>query len=56
MKRLVSIALWSVIAGAFHLVVGLVMFGYFITDKFYNENVRELVTHELTNDDEQETA
>jgi GPH family glycoside/pentoside/hexuronide:cation symporter len=42
----------SVIPGAFHLIVGLLMFKYFITDKYYNENVRELVTHEVINNDE----
>jgi len=26
--------------------MGLLMYKYFITDKYYNENIRELVTHE----------
>ena len=26
--------------------MGLLMFKYFITDKFYNETIRERVTHE----------
>jgi GPH family glycoside/pentoside/hexuronide:cation symporter len=38
--------LLTVIPGVFHLGMGLLMYKYFITDKFYNENVRELVTHE----------
>jgi glycoside/pentoside/hexuronide:cation symporter, GPH family len=41
--------LLTVIPGVFHLVVGLLMFKYFITDKYYNENIRELVTHEAAN-------
>jgi len=41
--------LLTVIPGVFHLVVGLLMFKYFITDKYYNENIRELVTHEVVN-------
>jgi GPH family glycoside/pentoside/hexuronide:cation symporter len=36
--------LLTVVPGAFHLVVGLLMFKYFITDKYYNENIREQVT------------
>jgi GPH family glycoside/pentoside/hexuronide:cation symporter len=38
--------LLTVIPGFFHLAMGLLMFKYFITDKYYNENIRELVTHE----------
>jgi GPH family glycoside/pentoside/hexuronide:cation symporter len=41
--------LLTVIPGVFHLIVGLLMFKYFITDKYYNENIRELVTHEVAN-------
>jgi GPH family glycoside/pentoside/hexuronide:cation symporter len=36
----------TVIPGVFHLGMGLLMYKYFITDKYYNENIRELVTHE----------
>ena len=42
----------TVISGFFHLIVGVLMFKYFITDKYYNENIRELVTHEVVNDAE----
>jgi GPH family glycoside/pentoside/hexuronide:cation symporter len=38
--------LLTVIPGFFHLAMGLLMYKYFITDKYYNENIRELVTHE----------
>jgi len=38
--------LLTVIPGVFHLAMGLLMFKYFITDKYYNEKIRELVTHE----------
>ena len=38
--------LLTVIPGVFHLVMGLLMYKYFITDKYYNEKIRELVTHE----------
>jgi len=38
--------LLTIIPGVFHLVMGLLMYKYFITDKYYNENIRELVTHE----------
>jgi len=41
--------LLTVIPGVFHLIVAFLMFGYFITDKYYNENIRELVTHEVVN-------
>jgi GPH family glycoside/pentoside/hexuronide:cation symporter len=37
--------LLTVIPGCFHLIMGLLMYGYFITDKYYNENIREKVTH-----------
>jgi glycoside/pentoside/hexuronide:cation symporter, GPH family len=40
--------LLTVIPGVFHLVMGLLMYKYFITDKYYNEKIRELVTHENT--------
>jgi GPH family glycoside/pentoside/hexuronide:cation symporter len=36
----------TVISGAFHLIMGLLMYKYFITDKYYNEKIREQVTHE----------
>ena len=36
----------TVIPGFFHLGMGLLMYGYFITDKFYNENIRPKVTQE----------
>jgi GPH family glycoside/pentoside/hexuronide:cation symporter len=39
--------LLTVIPGVFHLIVGLLMYRYFITDKYYNEKIRELVTHEV---------
>ncbi|MGD0814665.1 MAG: MFS transporter [Verrucomicrobiota bacterium] len=39
--------LLTVIPGFFHLIMGLLMFRYFITDKYYNENIREKVTHEI---------
>jgi GPH family glycoside/pentoside/hexuronide:cation symporter len=38
--------LLTVIPGVFHLIVGLLMYKYFITDKYYNEKIREQVTHE----------
>jgi GPH family glycoside/pentoside/hexuronide:cation symporter len=38
--------LLTVIPGVFHLVMGLLMYRYFITDKYYNEKIRELVVHE----------
>ena len=44
--------LLTIFPGIFHLIVGLLMFKYFITDKYYNENIRELVTHEVVNDAE----
>jgi len=40
--------LLTVIPGLFHLGMGLLMFKYFITDRFYNERIRDRVTHELT--------
>lgn len=40
----------TVIPGIFHLMVGLLMFKYFITDRYYNENIRELVTQESPGD------
>jgi GPH family glycoside/pentoside/hexuronide:cation symporter len=38
--------LLTIIPGVFHLAMGLLMYKYFITDKYYNEKIRELVTHE----------
>ncbi|HTY85886.1 MAG TPA: MFS transporter [Candidatus Acidoferrum sp.] len=38
--------LLTVIPGFFHLGMGLLMFKYFITDQYYNQNLRERVTHE----------
>ncbi len=40
----------TVIPGCFHLVMGLLMCKYFITDKYYNEKIREQVTHEVLED------
>ena len=37
----------TIIPGIFHLGMGLLMFKYFITDKYYNENIREFVTHDM---------
>jgi len=39
--------LLTIIPGVFHLAMGLLMYKYFITDKYYNEKVRELVVHEV---------
>jgi GPH family glycoside/pentoside/hexuronide:cation symporter len=36
----------SVIPGVFHLAMGLLMYRYFITDKYYDEKIRHLVIHE----------
>ncbi|MCA9734262.1 MFS transporter [candidate division KSB1 bacterium] len=36
----------TIIPGIFHLIMGLLMFKYFITDEYYNENIRGLVTQE----------
>jgi GPH family glycoside/pentoside/hexuronide:cation symporter len=36
----------TVIPGVFHLGMGLLMYGYFITDKYYNEKIRPKVTQE----------
>jgi len=36
----------TIIPGVFHLATGLLMYRYFITDKYYNEKIREMVTHE----------
>ena len=36
----------TVIPGVFHLGMGLLMYGYFITDKYYNEKIRAKVTQE----------
>ncbi|GAA0588708.1 MFS transporter [Rhizomicrobium electricum] len=36
----------TVIPGVFHLGMGLLMYGYFITDDYYNRNIRPKVTHE----------
>jgi GPH family glycoside/pentoside/hexuronide:cation symporter len=37
--------LLTLVPGVFHLIMGLLMYRYFITDKFYNEKIRERVTH-----------
>jgi GPH family glycoside/pentoside/hexuronide:cation symporter len=34
----------TVVSGFFQLGMGLLMYGYFITDKYYNENIRQQVT------------
>ena len=39
--------LLTIIPGVFHLAMGLLMCGYFITDKYYNEKIRERVVHEV---------
>lgn len=36
----------TVISGVFQLGMGLIMYGYFITDAYYNENIRAKVTQE----------
>lgn len=36
----------TVISGVFQLIMGLLMYGYFITDTYYNENIRAKVTQE----------
>lgn len=36
----------TVIPGVFHLGMGLLMYGYFITDQYYNEKIRPKVTQE----------
>ncbi len=36
----------TVIPGVFHLIMGLLMYGYFVTDKYYNENIRQKVTQQ----------
>jgi GPH family glycoside/pentoside/hexuronide:cation symporter len=36
----------TVIPGVFHLGMGLLMYGYFITDKYYNDHIRAEVTQE----------
>jgi len=38
--------LLTIIPGVFHLATGLLMLKYFITDKYYNEKIREQVTRE----------
>lgn len=48
--------LLTVIPGVFHLGMGLLMFKYFITDKYYNKKIRELVTHEGANGVEEVAA
>jgi GPH family glycoside/pentoside/hexuronide:cation symporter len=42
--------LLTIIPGVFHLAMGLLMYKYFITDKYYNEKIREQVTHESVDD------
>jgi GPH family glycoside/pentoside/hexuronide:cation symporter len=44
--------LLTVVPGVFHLAMGLLMYKYFITDKYYNENIRKLVTHGVVKDTE----
>jgi glycoside/pentoside/hexuronide:cation symporter, GPH family len=39
-------ALLTIIPGFFHLGMGLLMYFYFITDKYYNERIRPIVTQE----------
>jgi GPH family glycoside/pentoside/hexuronide:cation symporter len=36
----------TVISGLFQLGMGLLMYGYFITDKYYNQNIRQQVTEQ----------
>ena len=36
--------------------MGLLMFKYLITDKYYNEKIRELVTHESADDAKEATT
>jgi glycoside/pentoside/hexuronide:cation symporter, GPH family len=36
--------LLTIIPGVFHLIVGLLMFRYFITDEYYDEKIRQQVT------------
>ncbi len=36
----------TVISGVFQLGMGLLMYGYFITDKYYNQNIRQQVTEQ----------
>jgi GPH family glycoside/pentoside/hexuronide:cation symporter len=48
--------LLTVIPGVFHLLMGLLMFRYFITDKYYNEQIREQVTHERADVAKEATA
>jgi GPH family glycoside/pentoside/hexuronide:cation symporter len=38
--------LLTIIPGVFHLATGLLMYKYFITDKYYNDKIREQVTRE----------
>jgi GPH family glycoside/pentoside/hexuronide:cation symporter len=40
--------LLTVIPGIFHLAMGLLMYKYVITDKYYNEKIRERVLHKAT--------
>jgi GPH family glycoside/pentoside/hexuronide:cation symporter len=39
--------LLTVIPGVFHLAMGVLMFKYFITDTYYNDEIRQHVTHEV---------
>jgi glycoside/pentoside/hexuronide:cation symporter, GPH family len=48
--------LLTVIPGVFHLAMGLLMYRYFITDKYYNEQIREQVTHEMADGAREATA
>jgi GPH family glycoside/pentoside/hexuronide:cation symporter len=36
----------TVVSGVFQLGMGLLMYGYFITDKYYNQNIRQQVTEQ----------
>lgn len=36
----------TVVSGVFQLIMGLLMYGYFITDTYYNKNIRSHVTQE----------
>lgn len=38
----------TVISGVFQLGMGLLMYGYFITDKYYNQNIRQQVTDQTS--------
>jgi glycoside/pentoside/hexuronide:cation symporter, GPH family len=48
--------LLTVIPGVFHLAMGLLMYKYFITDRYYNEQIRDKVTHEIADGAREATA